>query len=150
VLPLSVPPLRERLEDLPLLVERLLTPKRAARSEGLLVPALHAHRWPGNVRELRSYVERALAMGPERALAMLQGTHAVTPASPPTPASGAGVPRISTEVPFKELREQWLHHLELQYLREMIRQHGRHAAVIADASGLDKSYVHRLLRKHEL
>jgi transcriptional regulator with GAF, ATPase, and Fis domain len=72
VIPIVVPPLRERIEDLPLLVEHFIR-KHAARNqkriEGVaddVVPALEQYHWPGNVRELENAIERAvvLATGP--------------------------------------------------------------------------------------
>jgi len=68
VIPLSIPPLRERLSDVPLLVEHFV--KKSAASLGVPVPELdpealrlmQTYSWPGNVRELQNAVERAIAM----------------------------------------------------------------------------------------
>src|SRR6185503_7867230 len=68
VVPITAPPLRERREDIPLLIQHFLTKLVAP---GLPAPnigdttraALIAHDWPGNVRELRNVIERALALG---------------------------------------------------------------------------------------
>ena len=53
-------------------------------------------------------------------------------------------------MPFKQLREQWLEHLERNYLEALIKKTGRNAGALADAAGLDRSYVNRLLKKHAL
>ncbi len=72
VLPLTVPPLRERKEDLPLLAEhffRLFASDRAARLQGFSASALRAiaaHDWPGNVRELLNRTRRAMVMADGR------------------------------------------------------------------------------------
>ena len=66
---IDVPPLRDRLDDVPLIAEHFL--KRFVRETGRKIrgftePAIQkltAHRWPGNVRELRNVVERAVALG---------------------------------------------------------------------------------------
>ena len=68
MVPIVAPPLRERREDIPLLVEHFLRQlarrRRAAAAVGATrVAALRAHDWPGNVRELRNVIERALALG---------------------------------------------------------------------------------------
>ncbi len=68
VVRLDLPPLRERIDDIPLMARHLLT--RLARKHGVAVPsltndavdAMRAHRWPGNVRELRNVLERALVL----------------------------------------------------------------------------------------
>jgi hypothetical protein len=58
---------------------------------------------------------------------------------------------IDPTVPFKVLREARNDHFEREYLKALIARHGRDdVGVLADAAGLDRSYVHRLLRRHEL
>ena len=76
----------------------------------------------------------------------------------PSPASsveaGGAVdefPSVSIDVPFKVLREQWNDHLERTYLRALLDRFGRaDVGALAEAASLDRSYVHRLLRKHGL
>ena len=59
------------------------------------------------------------------------------------------MPSVATDVPFKILREQWLDHLEREYIGALSRR-GMNAPAIAEVAGLDRSYVLRLLRKHNL
>ena len=59
-------------------------------------------------------------------------------------------PPISTEETFKDVRDRWLDHLEREYMRAMVARFTRDTSAIANASGLDRSYVYRMLRKHEL
>jgi len=66
VLPLRVPPLRERPEDIPLLAAHLLQPGLTLRPEAL--DRLCAHSWPGNVRELRNVLERAAVVAENRVI----------------------------------------------------------------------------------
>jgi transcriptional regulator with AAA-type ATPase domain len=93
VITVRVPPLRDRLEDLPLLVGAIMEDLGAAAStpldEGLL-EALRGRRWAGNVRELRNIVQRALVLGAERALAD-------DPADTASPAAASG----ATDEPYK-------------------------------------------------
>jgi transcriptional regulator with PAS, ATPase and Fis domain len=125
VLVVTLPPLRERVEDLPLLVEELLErlevdPAAAAR---LRTPAftaeLAAHRWPGNVRELRNYLERSLAL-PDR------GETAHPPRS------------------YKQAREAW----ERAYVEELLRAAAGNVAAAARQAGLDRAAFYRLLWRH--
>jgi DNA-binding NtrC family response regulator len=146
VLPLDVPPLRRRTEDLALLLTHFLPPHAEAVDEATLA-ALKAHRWPGNVRELKSFAERVAALGLGRALAMLKGAEAPAPV---VAAAGANPLAVDLTLPFKELRERWTDHLEREYVQALIARVGRNAGAIADAAGLDRSYVNRLLRKHTL
>ncbi len=84
ILSLRLPPLRERKEDIPLLIEHLLRKHGAAQESGLItteiLAACLAHSWPGNVRELENCVERLVALsraGPVSAAAL--GLPAVAP-----------------------------------------------------------------------
>jgi two-component system response regulator FlrC len=95
VLPLALPPLRDRPEDLRPLVERFLRelePRRAVEVSAAAWERLRRHRWPGNVRELRNTVERALVLadGP-----VLEPQHLQldTPTSV-APADGGGAPTL--------------------------------------------------------
>jgi transcriptional regulator with GAF, ATPase, and Fis domain len=141
VVPIAVPSLRERPEDIDLLAGHF------SGAQGVLTPALLAELrsrpWLGNVRELRNFMERVRALGPREALQM-------TPAAGPMPGAGSELPAVRVDVPFKEIREHWLGHLEREYLKGMLQRHGRSISAIADAAGLDRTYIHRLLRKHEL
>ncbi|MFN0248111.1 MAG: sigma 54-interacting transcriptional regulator [Kofleriaceae bacterium] len=103
VIMIEVPPLRERLDDVPLLAEHFLNRFRhqaARRLSGFApdaIAALTRYAWPGNVRELRNAVERAIVLGdreqivaqdlPPQVLAHVQAPRART--SPPTPPLGS-------------------------------------------------------------
>jgi DNA-binding NtrC family response regulator len=167
VLPVHVPALRERLEDLPLLAERLMPPNNRGKFSPELLRELATRRWPGNVRELRNFLERAAALGARQALAMSpQQTrdvidHAPLPSLPPPtslvggtpPASHTGgelLPSVRGDEPFKVVRDRWLEHLQREYIRAMVALHGRDTAAISEAAGLDRKYVYSLLRKHGL
>jgi DNA-binding NtrC family response regulator len=145
VLPLRVPPLRERASDIPLLMSQFL-PGTPLGSEVLGV--LEKQRWPGNVRQLKSFAERVAALGLDRARAMLEGTEAAPPRAAAAAVPGAGPLVVDANVPFKHLRETWVDHLEREYLKALIDRVGRNAGALADAAELDRSYVNRLLKKH--
>jgi two-component system, NtrC family, response regulator GlrR len=147
VLPVVIPPLRDRPEDIPLLLERFLAKKPSVHVERELLQELMAHRFPGNVRELRSFAERAMATDARTAWAMTRGAEVPSRIPPPPP-----VPDVasSTDVPFKALRERVVDQLEREYIAGLIAKLGRDAGAIAEAADLDRSYVHRLLRKHRL
>ncbi|APR87462.1 Response regulator of zinc sigma-54-dependent two-component system [Minicystis rosea] len=156
VLPLRIPPLRERLDDLPLLMAKL-APGGALGALSLEAKReLQRRPWLGNVRELRNFVERALAFGVDEALSLSASTAAPIPSI----ASGAfelerdledtELPSVSLDVPFKVLRDRWNDHLEREYLSRLLARHDGNVSVTAEAAGLDRSYVHRLMRKHAL
>lgn len=146
VLPVTVPPLRDRLDDLPLLAFAFLPPQEHAAVTPALLDSLRARPWRGNVRELRNFVERALAFGTEEALDLLP---------PSTSAGGAGasrtaLPRVTYDEPFKVVRDRWVVHLEREYMRGVLARTGGNVSAAAEAAGLDRAYVYRLIRKHNL
>jgi len=148
VLPLNVPPLRERSTDLPLLLEHFLSGRSATPLDAPTLELLAAQPWPGNVRQLRSFAERVVALGLARATAMLKGTEAAP--EPRAPASASHPLTVDATLPFKVIREQWVEHLEREYLRALIERVGRNAGTLSEAAGLDRSYINRLFKKHGL
>src|SRR5512145_629829 len=112
VVPLVAPPLRDRLEDVPLLAERFF--QLAARENGTrpkaVDPAVHerlrAYRWPGNVRELRNVCERMVIMSGDRIgpADVPEGVGPRAAAAAPGPGGAADLSRYG-EVPLKELRD---------------------------------------------
>ena len=96
VIPIAIPPLRERREDIPVLVDHFLRKhakragKQIERIEDAALQALQAYDWPGNVRELENAVERAVVLSTDkvittRALAFLAGEAASTWNGLPSP-----------------------------------------------------------------
>ncbi|MBL8955901.1 MAG: sigma 54-dependent Fis family transcriptional regulator [Myxococcaceae bacterium] len=146
VLPVRVAALRQRPEDIGPLLSHFLGRDVSTLPKAALDQAL-AYAWPGNVRELKSFAERVEALGPDAALELL-GTGKLE--SVPAPVSDGGLEPIRAEVPFKVLRERWADYLEREYLAKLVAKHGRNTATLSEAAGLDRSYVHRLLKKHGL
>jgi DNA-binding NtrC family response regulator len=141
VLPATLPPLRERPDDVPLLVRHFL-PEGASPIAPELAAELRRRPWEGNVRELRNFVDRALALGADEALSMLSDAHRDGGASPGT--------SVSLDVPFKQLRERAVDHLEREYIAGLLERHSRNVTAVAQAAGIDRTYVHRLMKKHGL
>lgn len=162
VLPLTVPPLRDRKEDIELLVNHFLhklgDPGNASAE---LIRELANRPWRGNVRELRNFVERARALGPQEALRMLGGGNAtvVAPAVD-SAAPSVSVPRTGSppdvadptifEQEYKEFRESWIDAGEREYVRRLLLRHSRNVQSAAREAGIDRTYIYRLIRKHEL
>lgn len=147
VLPIDVPPLRARAEDIPLLANTFL-------GEGTLNAELLAELarrpWFGNVRELRNFVARARVLGAEDALAShaSQGGGAAAPAR--APESGEAFPPVDPSEPFREIRARWIDHLEREYVGKLLGMHQGNVATVSKAAGLDRTYIYRLMRKHDL
>ncbi len=147
VVPLSVPPLRERIEDLPLLAAHLLERLAGAGRRLQLGPAalarLAAHDWPGNVRELRNVLERAALLAadpviePEHLSFARIGRPAPGSAPAPGPAGGGasgGAARRIDEV-------------EREAILAALEATGWNKRAAARELGIAKSTLHEKLRK---
>ncbi len=146
VVVLRVPALRERLEDIPLLVERFMREagddaSLAARFPDTTLAALAQHRFPGNVRELRNLVEATLAMGELEA-----GALDVSPSSPSAPIVG----EAALALPYREARAQLLEEFEGRYLAALIERAAGNVSLAARNARMDRTYLIKLLAKHGL
>ena len=138
VLPIAVPPLRQRMDDVPLLIEHFQPDSPPEWKREILREALD-RPWLGNVRELRNFVERAVAFGTKQAAAMSDAGGSPSPASVPPPS----MPPAAFEKPLREFKEE----LEREYVRRLLARHGGNVTAAAQAAGIDRTYVYRLVRK---
>jgi DNA-binding NtrC family response regulator len=137
VMRVHVPPLRERREDLPLLVrhfaERLAAPRLDERLAGLM-PLLQSYAWPGNVRELRNVVERLAVLPPEDAL----------------PSAILERGRRSRPLPYADAKARAVDEFERRYLQEILSHAGGSVTRAADLAGVSRRWVTQLVAKHKL
>jgi DNA-binding NtrC family response regulator len=143
VVVMKIPPLRERADDIPLLVEHFLRECGHAGpvEEMISGPAMNSlmtHHWPGNVRELRNLIEATVAMGETPAL------------------DGGGAPspgNASSEIlalPYKEARAQVLHEFETRYLKALIERARGNVSQASREARMDRSHLIDLLTRHGL
>jgi len=152
VVPLRVPALRERLDDVPLLAERFL--QLAVRENGMrpkpvdpaVLERLSSYRWPGNVRELRNVCERMAIMSGDRIGPgdVPEGVGPRAAAPPPAPGS-ADLSRYG-EVPLKELRDL----VERDYIQKKLEEHDWNITQAAQALGVERTNLHKKIRQHGL
>jgi len=149
VVHVALPPLRERLEDLPHLVDTLFrrrgTPPGVVDGDNL--ERLRRHAWPGNVRELRNALERAWAMsGPKAAFRELKLWL--------DPGAAHGVQQssevIDTALPFKEAKERWNDQFERRYVAMVFDTNGNNVTRAAEHAGLSRRHFRELLYKHAI
>jgi two-component system nitrogen regulation response regulator NtrX len=146
VVPLNVPPLRERGEDVPELL-RVYTEFFANRDKlpyryfpVAVQNRLRNYGWPGNVRELRNLVQRLLVMGiaPEVEMAEVDAALGATPPILPL----AGMSGIDFDLPLREAREQF----ERAYLLRQLQQANGSVGKLAKAVGMERTHLYRKLR----
>ncbi|MFN0251163.1 MAG: sigma 54-interacting transcriptional regulator [Kofleriaceae bacterium] len=148
VVPITAPSLRERREDIPLLIDSMLkkldTPGSTITLSEQTRAALMSHDWPGNVRELRNVIERALALGadPGVLVAPLGGTE-----PQPGAALRDGI-EFEPGVSFRDTKEKWNELFERRYLTWLIRRADGNISKAARDADMDRKYLHKLLRKY--
>jgi two-component system, NtrC family, response regulator GlrR len=154
VIQVKLPPLRDRLEDVPRLAQHFLDAieKRSRRPIDTaflrtpeFVAELRAHTWPGNLRELRNYIERCYAL---REAVRLEPEGGPEGAADPGPHGG--MPLVDPSLPLREAREQWSGELERRYLELLLARHAGNVRDAARAAGVDRVYLYRLLWKYDL
>ncbi len=147
VVPVTVPPLRGRREDIPLLVTTIL--KASGATEMTVAPetlqALAAHDWPGNVRELRNVLERAVYMaqavgGRELSVVALPGS------APPTDTAFAFEPGKS----YRDTRARYDGEFEKRYVKWLLGRHSGNVSAAAREAKMDRKHLHDMAKKHGL
>ena len=142
VVKLALPPLRDRVGDLPVLVAHLLrrlkAPEPVARE--LTAPAflaeLAAAPWPGNVRELRNHLEQCVVFGERRSPGGVRTPH-------PSPT-------VDASQPYELARRQAIDEFERRYVTALLERAGGNVAQAARDAGVNRAYLHRLLSRHGL
>ena len=139
VIRLELPALRERTDDIPLLVDRFLSEMKIDRETEarLRMPSFLAElrkgAWPGNVRQLRNHLQRAAILDD------------VGPLAPRAEASLLDL--IDPSLPYNEARRRLVAHFERAYAEQVIEAHGGNVSKAARAAGIGRSYLHRLLKR---
>jgi two-component system, NtrC family, nitrogen regulation response regulator NtrX len=149
VVPVKLPPLRERREDIPELVSHFLVRFAAERrmpAPGIseeAMAALQAHDWPGNVRQLRNIIERTLILAPGDRVSCIE-----VDLLPPeildnqSPMGGASTTMAIMGSPLREARESF----EREYLKIQIRRFSGNISRTASFIGMERSALHRKLK----
>ncbi len=145
---IELPPLRDRREDIPELVDHFLA--HYARRYGRPLPvlsdaarrALGAHDWPGNVRALRHAIERAVILAGDAALEPHD-----FPLGPVMPASLVPAAPVAPSAPVDDLN---LDRVERRLVEEALRKHGYNISLAAAELGLSRAALYRRMEKHGL
>ena len=141
VLPIEIPPLRARREDIPALTRHFL--KMHAEEQGVklkeitqeALDALARHEWPGNIRELRNQVERLMIMVPKSTIEVGD----VLPFMP------RGFTRINPLDAYDSLKEA-RHAFEREYIAIRLRENGGNVSKTADDLKIERSHLHRRIK----
>lgn len=174
VVRLFLPPLRDRISDVPLLVQHLLNTASFNQNSGGLLRATHVdptalealcrHNWPGNVRELINVLERACSFVEGQvirlndlppSLSNQQSTPSQIPVVPLTRSTPnqTHTPSYETNAPFecfKEAKERWISLFEKDYILAILKRSQYNISHAAREADIDRKYFRKLMQKYKI
>jgi len=149
VIQVPLPPLRERLDDLPLLVRRLLERIASERAVDAIIDldpsvteALSRHHWPGNIRELRNYLEQLVILRAAPTLPDPTGDGVLGSTS-----NGASFADLH-QLPWRTAKNRLIERFERDYLAHLLDQTAGNVAEAARRAGVDRGTLFRSIRRH--
>lgn len=151
VVPLRMPRLQERTEDIPLLVREFIREFTQDLSKPMMemdaeaMSALMRYSWPGNVRELRNLIERLVILEESRTLTLSHLPRSIS-SQPPQP------PRLFSEpeTGFRETKARMVARFEKEYLTYLLTRFQGNVSRSAREAGLERSGFQRLMQRHGL
>jgi DNA-binding NtrC family response regulator len=158
VVKVHLPPLRERPEDIPLIIKKFLENGRfnrlqsgelkVRRVEDDALKMLQRYQWPGNVRELANVIERVVSMAdketisaPNLSFVFQEIEQNVEPTERMT---------VDTSLPFKEAKQKVVEVFEKDYLEELLRRNNYNVSRASREAKIDRKHLRNLLKKYEI
>jgi DNA-binding NtrC family response regulator len=137
---LAVPALRERREDIPLLIEHFLRQLVATHGDPRLPEDFSAraqrHSWPGNVRELRNAVERAVLLPNHPTLGFESA-----------PKKEGTFGEVDIDIPFKVAKQKLVDEFDRKYLEALLEAHDNNISAAARAAGIERMSIYKMIRR---
>ncbi len=151
VFPIEVPPLRERIEDIPHLVEVFLEKMNRFNTKGIhdvdpqVIEAFMGYSWPGNIRELENLMERAY---------ILESSSILTPESFPSELFGSELSSASVPanplLTLAETRNRGVENIERRYLNQLLSRNKGKIKDSARDAGITTRQLNKLMKKYDL
>ena len=151
VFPIDLPPLKDRKEDIVLLVDQFVKNLNAKHGKNLqgvhprVLSALQSYDWPGNIRELENLLERAY---------ILESSLVMTPENFPAelfePDISAAVLPIDTQLPLAEARQKAVDDFERRYLTELFSRAKGRVNLAAQGAGISTRQLNKLMARHHI
>jgi DNA-binding NtrC family response regulator len=150
VFPILLPALKQRLDDVPLLVRHFLQKHgslSAGRSMSFSASALSAlmsHNWPGNIRELENVVKRGIIKSDGEVIGAVEIPGRTNASDLPETVT----PEIAVDAPFKEYMKKIVGDAESRYLAHMLEEHQGNVKVVAESMDLDRKTVYKKIEEY--
>ena len=156
VVPLMLPPLRERKEDIPVLAQLILQEfaqlhelQLAELTPEAMESFVH-YAWPGNVRELRQVLETLAARTPGGAITPADlPEHVREAGSHDLPASAESL-RYEHAASLREARQKWMEQFERRYLIDLLNQYNGNISRVARRAGVHRMTIYRMLKNYDI
>ncbi len=142
VINIGLPPLRERIADIPLLAEHFLKQMREETGKNVTgftseaIAAIQRYRWPGNVRELQNVIERAVLLGKESVIGVAD-----------LPATLASVGSVNLESTAGRTLKQSLENPERQIIREVLEANHWNRNLTAEMLGINRTTLYKKMKR---
>ncbi len=156
VVKILIPPLRDRAEDIPLIIEKFLRDGKFNKNpDGALrvtkvdddaLKALQRYQWPGNVRELQNVVERASAVAEKGIISKEQIEFVFNELERDDERTEKLT--VQKDIPFKEAKQKVVEVFEKDYLLDMLRRNNFNLSKAAREAGIDRKHIRNLLKKY--
>ncbi|MBU1170371.1 MAG: sigma-54 dependent transcriptional regulator [Proteobacteria bacterium] len=151
VFPIEIPPLRHRIEDIPILCRTFVDKLNAQYQKGitklhpLVMDAFREYLWPGNIRELENLIERAY---------ILENTEVLLPSSFPAelfnkPGSDMTHTPLTISMSISEVRKKTVANMERRYLKELLTFYKGRMNISAEKAGITPRQLHKLMKKYQ-
>ncbi|HCL81690.1 MAG TPA: Fis family transcriptional regulator, partial [Nitrospiraceae bacterium] len=137
IVPIIIPPLRERKEDIPLLTEHFLKGRKKLHSDALDI--LTNYNWPGNVRELENVIERTVVFA---------GDETITQDDLPAEIKNTICNNIDCSLSYQEAKEKVIKEFSQNFISCTLRQTGGNVTKAAEKLEIDRANLQRLMRKY--
>ena len=151
VISLQLPPLRERRDDIPLLVHRFVDKYCKSNNKEVLdiapeaMSMLMARDWPGNVRQLENVIERGVILCRSEQI-KLEDFMAEAPQARPMPYFDETIFRL----PFKEAKDAVIRTFHRHYIHAILQQNRGNISRAAEGAGLKRQYLHRIMKDEKI
>jgi len=157
VVRVRIPPLKERRDDIPLLVKHFLKTapfNRGTEGKALVkridreaMKILQRNEWPGNVRELLNTIERAVSLSEEGLIKPQDLSLEPTGKTIMTPTKGA---TVDDNLPFKEAKDKLVGAFEREYILNLLQRNKMNISHAAREAGIDRKYFRKLMHKYDI
>lgn len=150
VFPIHMPALRDRFDDLPLLVDHLirkhsaLSNSRVKSLSPILLPAMMNYEWKGNIRELENLIKRAIIKTEGETIVALDIPFGTPTAEIPSP----GDKEPDADLAYKDYMSKCIQVAESLYLKTVLQQYRGSITAVAEAMGVDRKTVYRIIEKN--